>query len=52
MVPGDGKYLKFRHYLTLPLIMTELDPVIFSLPTKEDARVKCGHDEKEWESGG
>jgi hypothetical protein len=26
--------------------MTGLDPVIFSAPPKEDARVKRGHDEK------
>ena len=28
------------------LIMTGLDPVIFSTVQKEDARVKRGHDEK------
>jgi hypothetical protein len=30
----------------LLLIMTGLDPVIFSTAQKEDARVKRGHDEK------
>gem|GEM_PF-5064258 len=38
--------LKSAPFTPSHLIMTGLDPVIFSAPpTKEDARVKRGHDE-------
>jgi hypothetical protein len=38
--------LKSAPFRPSHLIMTGLDPVIFSTSPKEDARVKHGHDEK------